>query len=127
MPEGYTVENKQMVMTDPKEDSLLRSFRLWTNATEGRFPSALNQKVIMAEFTSGDLKNRWRIFEKVAYGFMFPYLLPESSDWHYAGKGVMFGDAQTPIFWYRPENSKTYRVIYADLSVRNVAPENLPK
>ena len=44
--------------------------------------------------------------------------LPREADAHYAGKGVKLGAADTPIFWYRPKDSKKYRVIYADLSVR---------
>ena len=28
------------------------------------------------------------------------------------------GTADTPIFWYRPKDAKKYRVIYADLSIR---------
>jgi hypothetical protein len=31
------------------------------------------------------------------------------------------------ILWYRPEGTSSYRVVYGDLSVREVAPENLPK
>jgi hypothetical protein len=46
---------------------------------------------------------------------------------HYAGNGVKLGDAETAIFWYLPEGSETYRVIYGDLSVKDVTPENLPK
>jgi outer membrane lipoprotein-sorting protein len=58
-------------------------------------------------------------------GFMF--LLPlEPQNWHYAGKGVKRGDADTPVFWYKPNGSETYRVVYGDLSVRDVAPEDLP-
>ena len=49
--------------------------------------------------------------------------LPKQADWHYAGADATLGDAATPIFWYRPQGSETYRVIYADLSVRDVAPE----
>ena len=52
-------------------------------------------------------------------GLMFIGLLPKGADWHYAGKGVWLGAAKRPIFWYRPQGSKTYRVIYADLSVRD--------
>jgi hypothetical protein len=47
--------------------------------------------------------------------------------WYYRGKGVQLGAAETPIFWYRPKNSPTYRVIYGDLHVEDVAPENLPE
>ena len=34
------------------------------------------------------------------------------------GRGRFVGAADRPIFWYRPQDSKKYRVIYADLSVR---------
>jgi hypothetical protein len=60
-------------------------------------------------------------------GIMFMTQLPAESNWRYAGENVKYGDAQTPIFWYQPSGSATYRVIYGDLSVRDVAPENLPK
>ncbi|MHC4557988.1 MAG: hypothetical protein ACYS80_11870, partial [Planctomycetota bacterium] len=48
-------------------------------------------------------------------------------DRHYAGSGVKVGEADKAIFWYLPEGADTYRVIYGDLSVKDVAPENLPK
>ncbi|MBN2294136.1 MAG: hypothetical protein JXM70_17045 [Pirellulales bacterium] len=48
--------------------------------------------------------------------------LPPQADAHYAGKGVSFGTADTPIFWYRPKNAKKFRVIYADLSVKELIP-----
>ncbi len=48
-------------------------------------------------------------------------------DWYYFGKDATCGDPDTPIFWYSPEGSETYRVIYADLSVSDVAPDELPK
>jgi hypothetical protein len=64
---------------------------------------------------------------KMTRGMMFVMTLPAESNWRYAGENVKFGDAQTPIFWYKPEGSQTYRVIYGDLSVKDVASENLPK
>jgi hypothetical protein len=57
---------------------------------------------------------------------MFVMKLPAESNWRYAGENVKYGDVQTPIFRYRPEGSQTYRVIYGDLSVKDVAPEDLP-
>jgi hypothetical protein len=30
------------------------------------------------------------------------------------------------VCWYKPVGSQTYRVVYGDLSVRDVAPEDLP-
>ena len=46
--------------------------------------------------------------------------------WHYQGKGVKLGDAKTPVCWYRPHGKTDYRVIYGDLRVRDVAPNELP-
>ncbi len=60
-------------------------------------------------------------------GFIAVFKLPADSDWHYAGKGVEMGDADSPIFWYRPADSTSYRVIYGDLTVEDVAPEDLPE
>ena len=59
------------------------------------------------------------VFRRVQRGLNFAYHLPPDADAHYVGKGVSFGAADTPIFWYRSKDSKKYRVIYADLSVRD--------
>jgi outer membrane lipoprotein-sorting protein len=50
-------------------------------------------------------------------GFRFVLELPESADAHYAGKGAKHGTKDRAIFWYKPQDSTKYRVIYADLSV----------
>ncbi len=60
-------------------------------------------------------------------GLLFALLLPTDADAHYAGKGVSPGAADKPIFWYRPKDARKYRVIYADLSVRDAdAPPSVP-
>jgi len=45
----------------------------------------------------------------------------------YVGKGTTYGDHDTAVFWYKPKDSDNYRVIYADLSVKEVTPDQLPK
>ncbi len=44
----------------------------------------------------------------------------------YVGTGVSVGDANWPVFWFKPQDSQTYKVIYGDLRVEDVAEENLP-
>jgi outer membrane lipoprotein-sorting protein len=56
---------------------------------------------------------------KITRGLMFVLKLSPDADAHYAGKGIQYGAAGKPIFWYRPKDAKKYRVIYADLSVRD--------
>jgi outer membrane lipoprotein-sorting protein len=76
-------------------------------------------------------KMRPEVWNKVDQGQMFNALLfvaklPENS-WRYAGNNVKINTLNTPIFWYRPAGSQMYRVIYADLTVREMTEDQLPK
>jgi hypothetical protein len=64
---------------------------------------------------------------KMGRHLLFIRFFKGQGQWHYNGQGVKLGDADKPIFWYQPQGSQTWRVIYGDLSVKDVAPENLPK
>jgi hypothetical protein len=46
--------------------------------------------------------------------------------WKYLGNGVKLGDKDRMIGWYRPKGSRTYRVVYGDLSVKDIEPADLP-
>ena len=59
-------------------------------------------------------------------GMTFIATVPADS-WRYAGQNVSFGDPAVPIFWYQPQGSATWRIIYADLHVAEATPDNLPK
>jgi len=146
VPEGYDVHTMQIDASLPGEEDFIQTLRLWSEATDGKFPSELNMKAT-AEFLKAftdktelkfekdktpDLSDPqfqefMEILTKINRGIMFAHTLPEDADWHYTGKDVKFGDAETAIFWYRPKGSETYRVIYGDLSVKDVAPGNLPE
>ncbi len=148
VPEEYDVHTMQIDASLPGEEDFIQTLRLWSETTDGKFPSELNMKVVFGEFfpeaftkktglkfekditpdlSDPKFKEFMEILTKVNRGIMFAYTLPEDADWHYTGKDVKFGNAETAIFWYRPKGSQTYRVIYGDLSVKDVAPENLPK
>ncbi len=64
---------------------------------------------------------------KSNFGCEFIERLPEGSDYQYVGEDVKLGDANTPVCWWKPPGSKTYRVVYGDLSIRDVEPDNLPE
>ena len=58
--------------------------------------------------------------------------LSPKMDWHYAGKDVKLNTPNRPIFWMKawmrgPKKGGKYEVIYADLSVKEVGPEDVPK
>lgn len=149
VPEGYesqTMQYEYQPFRRPGEEDLVQALSLWSDNTGGRFPSELNMNAAVEliqlireklglKFEKGkaqDISNPklhefYRIRRQIQRGIGFVQYLPSESDWHYAGKDVKFGEAEKPICWYRPEGSETYRVIYGDLSIKDVAPENLPQ
>jgi len=146
VPEEYDVHTMQMDVSLPGEEDFIQTLRLWSEATDGKFPSELNMKATAEfmeaftekselkfekdkapDFSDPQFQKFMDIFAKINRGILFAHTLGEDCDWHYTGKDAKFGDADAPIFWYRPEGSETYRVIYSDLSVKDVAPENLPE
>jgi len=153
IPEGYSVQTIPVDAAKPSEKDLIEMLRMWAETTEGEFPSTLDlsilKSVIKEEFeipferklkqekklkpakakksAEQELQEMFIRLIPIGRGLAFLQLLPARSDWHYAGKDVQFGDANMAIFWYRPEGSETYRVIYGDLSIKDVAPANLPK
>ena len=136
-PDGYTRLEIQVDTDEVSEQDLIEFLRLWSSwMKDGRFPPTLDPTKLAKsgmemkeEFVEGETSEQER-FEhtlQMTRGLMFMLKLPAESNWRYAGEDVKFGDADKAIFWYRPEGSETYRVIYGDLSVKDVAPENLPK
>ncbi|MHC4433168.1 MAG: LolA family protein [Planctomycetota bacterium] len=139
-PDGYTRLELQVDVSEASEDDLIEYLRLWSSWTrDSSFPPTLNPaelaKVSMEMVKAGKFGPEEQTTEeqgmdramKMTRGMMFVMKLPAESNWRYAGENVKHGDAETPIFWYQPSGSSTYRVIHGDLSVKDVAPEDLPQ
>jgi len=135
-PAGYTMRRTQMDFSKLSEKDLIESLRVWAKyLRDGTFPPQLlkqeyikqiplfRQKFAGLSIPDAEKEQCGNYFIQ---GMMFIQILNEM-EWHYAGAGVKLGDAETAIVWYRPEGAETYRVIYGDLSVKDVAEENLPK
>jgi outer membrane lipoprotein-sorting protein len=144
VPAGYTEHTMQVDASLPTEADVVEMLALWVETTGGKFPSSLTLEAVkeISEVLEGKLGlsadrkpdlndpafQEWlQTFQKINRSLIFVRALHAEADWHYAGAEVQFGDKTTPIFWYRPEGSATYRIIYADLSVLDVAPEDLPR
>jgi len=134
VPDGYTEQKKVFDMGTSTEQDLVECLRIWAELLlDGNFPEAIGMEELMKQLPQIEAK----LGESVASaeegtqkgmtlgkGMLFEMSL---KDKHYAGNGVKLGEADKAIFWYQPEGAETYRVIYGDLSVKDVAPENLPK
>ena len=137
VPEGYTLQKTDVPLGNATEEDFIESLRIWAEIIgDGTFPEAIGSQCAMEDMPTLIQKvEAMQITEEqgtqigmgFARGLMFHQMLEnQGGDWHYAGAGVKLGDAQTVIFWYQPQGSATYRVIYGDLSVKDVAPEDLP-
>ena len=137
VPEGYTLEEAEIDFTKGTEEDFIESLRIWAEVLlDGKFPDAVGTENYMkqmpllgeklAQLDLGD-DEKSQLEMKFPRGMFFLQLLETDGKYHYAGKGVKLGEADKAIFWYQPKDSTTYRVIYGDLSVKDVSPENLPK
>jgi outer membrane lipoprotein-sorting protein len=137
-PAGYKMQKTQMDFSKLSENDLIESLRVWAKyLRDGTFPPellkqeyikqipVLRQKISTLPIPDAEKEKMGRHFIQ---GMMFLQTCStDQLDWHYAGADVKLGDAGKAIFWYRPKESNSYRVIYGDLSVKDVAPEDLPK
>lgn len=139
-PDGYT--RKELPKSDKSKvnhHDLINLLRWWATNMEGHFfppslePAAFG-KIGMEMKKAGKLlgesktkEEKMQLMTKLSRGLQFAMMMRPENDWHYAGEGVELGDSATPIWWYRPQDSQTYRVIYGDLTFEDVAPEDLPK
>ncbi|MBN1362116.1 MAG: hypothetical protein JW993_16090 [Sedimentisphaerales bacterium] len=140
IPDDYEVGTLHVDGSEPTERDLVATFRTWAEHTGGALPPSLDENTPMAfvlaqqtklmgtgQQTSPEtvLRLQQTILD-LSRGLTFVQQLPPESDWHYAGNGVTFGAVGTPIFWYHPKGSETYRVIYADLTIDEVPASEAP-
>ena len=136
-PEGYHLMRAAVDAATVTENDFIEFLRMWSKWTvDGTFPPTVQRpeffRVAIQMGKEGKLKgpdapgyeDRQREIIFRAMTFMGTVA---GDTWRYAGQNVPFGDPAVPIFWYQPAGSATWRVIYADLHVADVAPENLPK
>jgi len=135
IPEDYTqIESVKMDLKNLTEQDLIDGLRAWAGLMQNRFPEKLDLAIIqqhsdsieqtLSEKGMSDV-DKSLIVIKIMRALMFIDQL--AVECHYFSDNVKLGDADTAIFWYRPRSSKTYRVLYGDLHIADVSPENLPE
>ena len=129
IPNGYTVADVNVDLSPSSESELITALRMCTEVSNGEFPSGFDA-FSMGKYAATYLANKGIEIEKgvtgkqleqtikIARGFQFVLMLPKEADAHYARAGAKYGDADRAVMWFRPKGSDKYRVIFADLSVR---------
>jgi hypothetical protein len=124
-------------LSNATEEDLVESLRIWAEIIlDGAFPDAIGtdhfikQAAVLGSKLASlglPLSEMEQLCFKYTKGMIFLQKFEFGGKWGYAGKGVKLGDADKIILWYQPQGSNTYRAIYGDLRVAEVAEEDLPK
>ena len=139
-PADYTVRYGLNDSSPCTEKDLIAMLREYSKRKDGHFPESMYPHALwpfigkyeaisepgkkLSERQKKELEELSLTFYR---GTSFFGSLPVESDAHYAGKGVSFDEAGKPIVWYRPKGARKYRVIYGDLSVKELTPDEVKK
>ena len=137
IPSGYVLKDTQINLGNVTEQDFIETLRIWaTILGEGVFPEAIDtgatmeiMPVLIRKLQQMNIPEEegTKMGINVGLGMLFQQKLDLiGNPWKYVGSGVKFGDAHTVVFWYQPEGSSDYRVVYGDLRVEEISPDNLP-
>jgi hypothetical protein len=137
VPEGYHQQQVQLDLFGATEADFIEGLRILAEkVNDGQFPAGVSVDdylkqgaTIQKRFDELGLSadEQTALGMKLSKYLLFLRFYKGEGKWYYRGQGVKLGEADKAIFWYRPRDSQTYRVIYGDLRVEDVAPENLPE
>ncbi|HNS21693.1 MAG TPA: hypothetical protein PKH24_14405 [Sedimentisphaerales bacterium] len=137
VPKGYSEQKMEMDLFGSTEADFIEGLRIRAEIFgDGRFPDGVGVEDFMRSIEAMQGKGEKlglpkeqeaELGMKMNRHLLFIRFFRGEGKWYYRGQGVQLGEAEAPIFWYRPKDSASYRVIYGDLHVEDVAPENLPE
>jgi hypothetical protein len=116
--QAASMSETQKLLKEPETEKLLKDLQAQYGKDKDGFMEAW-MKAIMP-FTQ-------KRTQKYMQGMMFYNLLTSQNDSHYVGAGVKLGTPDRPIFWYKPSGADKYRVIYADLSIKEMSADEVKK
>ncbi|HUE16434.1 MAG TPA: leucine-rich repeat domain-containing protein, partial [Planctomycetaceae bacterium] len=153
-PSGYTVIQMPELSVAknaaaPSLTDLIELLRLCAQHNDSTFPASLSMNdtpgtcmAIMKRFTeaqekaweSGTKAEKQALMKAVtdfgaAMGRVTPFLfsLRPENKLRYVGAGVKRDAPDRPILWFSPKGNTQFQVVYADLSVREIAESALPR
>jgi outer membrane lipoprotein-sorting protein len=120
-PAGYKLTKSEMAMPEfgKLEEEVADLLRIYADANGGAFPDRLTN---WAAFNK--IKGDPQLSMKV--GGVSGRLFSLENGYGYAGNGVRRGAKDKIVFWYKPDDAKTYKAVFGDLRVADVAEDKLP-
>ena len=130
-PAGYDVKKASAKLIMTPEEAIVRLLRRYAVRSAGSFPSRIDdfnaykqafspmkgEKVVQAEAVEAATMG----------GTIGAFVQAMKDKYGYKPAGVKLGDAKAIVFWYKPPGAKSYRVVYGDLRIGDVAADKLPE
>jgi outer membrane lipoprotein-sorting protein len=134
IPDGYKVQPTEIPVTTP-EEALVRLLRSYAETAAGQFPPRVDDWVAIATHFR-DVRGEpaadtpspddLRLASNMAVVIAFLESVAKG-DYGYRANDAKLGDANTIIFWYRPQDTSKHRALFADLHWSDVTTDLLPK
>ncbi len=150
VPDGYRLLEKDDPLADTSPATLedvLKMLRICGKANESLFPLSLSfneeegsplgiqrklVEQIKSQFNDDDearqaavLKAETEFRATVIRGTVFFLEMKDANQFRYFG-GARMNDADRPILWYSPDGDNRFKIVYADLTVREANADALP-
>jgi outer membrane lipoprotein-sorting protein len=128
-PQGYAVQKAAQEPMSP-EEAVARLLGVYAENSGGTFPARLDDwaaydKMLRNKHFKGpadaDYLRLTRTLTRVV-----AFVQDHKHSYGYQAAGVKLGDADKVVFWYQPRGAATYRAVYGDLHIADVAPDRLP-
>jgi hypothetical protein len=136
VPAGYAIRTMQVDFSKQPIDYFVDSLRFAAEHNDGLFPPTLlgeqgladtvRRAIAALEKAHGqDSPEMFDLGGEIAMNkdkaFAFLSNLSPKSDWHYVGRDVKLYTPGKPIFWHKPMGTVNYRVVCADLKVKELS------
>lgn len=142
-PESYVVENQVLPpLPQVSEQEVIDYFAIVAEVNNKTFPDQFDSPFSYDlwtklwttpkdERTSAEQKleaaqNLYCAFGMVSPANHFIKNNAEENSFRYLGKGVKLGDKDHIVCWYKLKGASSYRVVYGDLTIKDLPPEALP-
>jgi outer membrane lipoprotein-sorting protein len=130
-PGGYTLKQQALNMSDPVEADLVAGLRMLATSKDGKFPDNLSPGPELGSQAERAAKGKSDVEQQAMMQtyvrmVLFVSIQGKKNRFQYDGKGVKLGEAATPIAWWRQDDGSKYRVLYGDLSLKDLPADKLP-
>jgi outer membrane lipoprotein-sorting protein len=136
-PQGYALQKVDLTGGDDKDDgtpetAVAKILRMYAEKSGGHFPKRIDDWVDIGEKfkdekPQGPSDSKAKMMRLINLVVRVQILLLHSKgEYGYKPEGVKLGDAGKVLFWYKPKGKETYRAIFGDLHIADLAADQVP-